>query len=149
MGYPLKISFTASTYFHRFFLKNNILEFNPYHISVACIFLAAKTEKGKIAQLKEFLHQFMSKVNEKDQEMYCDIILPAELPKSSIYQESQGLSHHDELSYFKALEIEVCRALNFEFHVHNPLSNIHFLKNALIDYFNEAGERTFNIDGVD
>ena len=47
MKYQKKVSFTASSYYHRFFLINNMLEFNPYHVMLICIFLANKTERGK------------------------------------------------------------------------------------------------------
>ena len=104
-----------------------MLEFNPFHVLVACIFLAAKTEKGKGQPIVDFFHQFMSSVDEKDQEYYLGLILEKDSLKALVYKICTRSPDFDDFSYLKALEIEVCRAINFEFFVHNPLTNIHFM----------------------
>jgi len=48
LEYPSKICFTAITYFRRFYFKNCALEFNPFCMSVVCIFVAAKVEEKDI-----------------------------------------------------------------------------------------------------
>jgi hypothetical protein len=50
---------TAMAYFRRFFFKNCCLEYNPYHIAVVCIFIAAKTEERSDINLEPFfMHNF-------------------------------------------------------------------------------------------
>jgi hypothetical protein len=48
---------TAMAYFRRFFFKNCCLEYNPYHVAVVCIFLAAKTEERTDINLESFFMQ--------------------------------------------------------------------------------------------
>ena len=50
-----KIIFTAMTYLRRFYLRNPcIMEYQPEHMLVACIFLAAKVEERSDAKLLYF-----------------------------------------------------------------------------------------------
>ena len=48
LKFKSKELYTATTYFRRFFLKNSILEFDPYHIGVVCVYLAAKVEEREV-----------------------------------------------------------------------------------------------------
>jgi hypothetical protein len=43
---------------------------------------------------------------------------------SAVYHVDLPTGVFDEYAYLKALEIEICRSLNFEFFVHNPIQNI-------------------------
>lgn len=45
LKYSDKICYTAITFFRRFFFKNSALEFDPFHVSMVCIYLAAKVEE--------------------------------------------------------------------------------------------------------
>lgn len=149
--YPLKVSLTASTYFQRFYFKKNILEYNPHHVLIVCIFLANKTERAKHQFMRDFRHQIMSNMNENDKVEYCDLVLHRDTWKDAFYHivnrpknsaEFAKFKNSDdhELAYMKDLEIEVCRAINFEFLVHHPLTNIQFMKNLLIEHFRQNGE---------
>lgn len=55
-------------------------------------------------------------------------------------------STEHSLAYLKDLEIEVCRSMNFEFFVHNPLSNIQYMKNILLDFFRANEDEYFNTE---
>jgi hypothetical protein len=48
LKFKSKETFTALSYFRRFYLQNSILEFDPYQIGLVCIFLAAKVEEKDV-----------------------------------------------------------------------------------------------------
>ena len=62
-----------------------MLEFNPYHVLVACIFLAAKTERGKGQLITHFVQQFMMSVEEKNRELFLDLALEKDTPRAAAY----------------------------------------------------------------
>ena len=115
-----------------------MLEYNPYHTLVICIYLANKTERGKSQHIVNFVMTFMQKVDIKYQDLYQDMLLKWENVSCQIYQlDKHPAQPFDEYAYLKNLEIEICRALNFEFLVHNPLHYIGFMQDALHNYFRE------------
>lgn len=103
LKYPNKVCFTAITYFRRFFFIQNPLEYNPYIMAVVCIFLAAKNEELKNIDLDKFLT-----ANFKQDEKFYKFNLTTQL--------------------IKHLEIELCKTLNFEFMVHNPINCIKYIE---------------------
>ena len=145
MKYSQKVSYTASTYYHRFFLKNHMLEYNPYHVMVICIFLANKTERGKVlankteramkGQMAEFFCTLLKHIDQKEQEQYKDMFLINDTHMCAVYHLDSPAGSFDEYAYLKDLEIDVCRTLNFEFFVHNPTQNINQMQNILHDFF--------------
>lgn len=50
--YPHSIQATAIAYFKRFYLRNSIIDFEPKHIMLTCIFLACKIEEHPINSSK-------------------------------------------------------------------------------------------------
>ena len=104
LKYPNKICFSAITFFRRFFFKHNPLEFNPFHICVICIFLAAKVEEKSDINLEAYFN-----ANFKNDAEFFNLSL-------------------DLLKYY---EIQLCKALNFEFLVHSPIICINHVQNIL------------------
>ena len=49
------------------------------------------------------------------------LIRDRDTPLEAIYHIDKPPGSFDDYAYLKALEIDVCRSLNFEFLVHNPL----------------------------
>jgi hypothetical protein len=65
LKYSDKICYTAITFFRRFFFKNSSLEFDPFHISMVCIYLAAKVEeRADLKPLPQFVKQHFSNTGE-------------------------------------------------------------------------------------
>lgn len=107
---------------------------------VLCILLASKTERGKLQEMKDFINNFLKKVDQKDIELFQDMFLMEDTPMAKVYHLDLNPSIFDKFAYLKALEIEICRSLNFEFFVHNPIQNIHNFQSILYEYFKQNEE---------
>lgn len=126
LGYNDKICYTALTFFRRFFFTNSVIEFNPMCMSVVCIFVAAKVEE-KDVKLEEFFRDHCSE----------------EAADSKYFP---GLN----IELIKQYEVELCKALNFEFLVHNPLHSIKYLEQQCLKHhpnLKEPIEATFRRAG--
>ena len=56
-----RVAATACTYFRRFYLRNNLCDFDPRLVGPACLFLACKTEECQVQA--RILYHFMRKLN--------------------------------------------------------------------------------------
>lgn len=99
LKFDAKVRFTATSFFRRFYFRNSLLEFDPYHIAVVCVFLAAKVEEK-------------------------DVTLPWILEKIKTEEKCKGLN----VQTVNDLEIRVVQSLEFQFKIHNTLEPIRHIK---------------------
>lgn len=131
------------TYLRRFYLINpSLIEFPPKHMLIACIFLASKieekTEKGSVLKFDKYNHFFK---NDKDVPAFSLLEMDpygqqafATLCRELWFKDA---NYRDGLNRLRYFEIELCKALNFEFMVHNPLSIIHHVRFQFFEYFKD------------
>uniref|UniRef100_T1J4E6 Cyclin-H n=1 Tax=Strigamia maritima TaxID=126957 RepID=T1J4E6_STRMM len=70
---PRCVMGTAFNYFKRFYLRNSVMDFHPYEISLTCVYLAAKVEEFNIS-----ISQFVENARREPQKT-TDMILNNEL----------------------------------------------------------------------
>lgn len=124
LNYPSTILYTALSFFRRFYLVKNALEFDPNIVKIVCIFLAAKVEEWVDIDLDKFINRFLN-----DPEF-----------------QSAGLS--DIRDHFNELEIHIVRALDFNFYVHSALPILKYLQDRVTEHIEQSGLtlQSFHVD---
>lgn len=136
--------FTAVTYLRRFYLSTPcIMEHNPEHMLVVCLFLAAKVEERSDATLAEFWPTIL---NDKDASAYAELATDPSQPATALVtlcrevwfkRKADPNVRYDGLDKLRYLEVELCKTLGFDLLVHNPLSIIHHVRYLLLEFYRE------------